>query len=147
MFGGLKDFSGHFSGMEQKFDPYYQAGTEGLGTLQEQLAKMYGDPSALYAQLGAGYQQSPGFQYNVDAATKAAQRAAAAGGQLGSPAEQQALAQQVSGMASQDFGDYMNKVLGLYGGGIQGLTGLTGLGFQSAEDCRPKLRDELQPWS
>lgn len=143
MFGGMKDFSGGFDEMKQQFQPFSEAGTESLGTLQEQLAKMYGDPSALYAQLGAGYQQSPGFQYSVDEATKAAQRAAAAGGQLGSPAEQQALAKQVSGMASQDFGDYMNKVLGLYGGGVQGLTGLTGMGFQSAEDIANLMQAQM----
>lgn len=121
------------------FDPYVQAGTSSLGSLQEQLSRMYSDPGALYASLGEGFQQSPGYQYNVQQATEAANRAAAAGGQLGSPAEQQALAQQVQGMANQDYQNYMNQMMGLYGQGVQGLTGLTGLGYQAGSTLAEDL--------
>lgn len=121
------------------YQPYVQAGTDSLGSLQEQIARMYEDPNALYQQLGAGYRESPGYQHNVQSATQAANRAAAAGGQLGSPAEQQALAQQISGMADQDFGNYMNQVSGMYGQGVQGLQGLTGLGYQAGTGLADQL--------
>lgn len=121
------------------YQPYVQAGTDSLGGLQEQIARMYQDPTALYQELGAGYRESPGFQHSVQSATEAANRAAAAGGQLGSPAEQQALAQQISGMADQDFGNYMNQISGMYGQGVQGLQGLTGLGYQAGTGLADQL--------
>jgi hypothetical protein len=121
------------------FQPYVDAGTSSLGTLQEQLSRMYSDPGALYADLGQGFRASPGYEYNVNQATQAANAAAAAGGQLGSPAEQQALAQQVGGMADQDYQNYMNSMMGLYGQGVQGLTGLTGLGYQASSSLAEDL--------
>lgn len=121
------------------YQPYVQAGTDSLGSLQEQIARMYQDPTALYQELGAGYRESPGFQHSVQSATEAANRAAAAGGQLGSPAEQQALAQQITGMADQDFSDYMNRISGMYGQGVQGLQGLTGLGYQAGSSLADQL--------
>ena len=121
------------------YQPYVQAGTDSMGGLQDQLARMYQDPSALYQELGSGYRESPGFQHSVQSATQAANRAAAAGGQLGSPAEQQALSQQITGMADQDFGDYMGNVMGMYGQGVQGLQGLTGLGYQAGTGLADQL--------
>lgn len=151
MFSGLSSlfFDDPYEGMDiygpikqdisPYFQPYQQAGEESLGSLQEQLGRMYQDPGALYSQLGAGYRESPGYQHQVQQATQAANRAAAAGGQLGSPAQQQALAGQISGMAGQDYQDYMNQMMGLYGQGVQGLQGLTGLGFQAGSGLAEDL--------
>ena len=129
------DYSGVESQLQQipgtitpYFQPYIQAGEESLGGLQQQLAGLLQDPGALMQSLGAGYRTSPGMQQSMMQATEAANRAAAARGQLGSPAEQQALAKQIYGMGEQDYGDYLNRVLGLYGTGVSGLTGLTQLG-------------------
>jgi hypothetical protein len=110
------------------FQPYIQAGEQSLGGLQQQLTGLLQDPGALMQSLGAGYRTSPGMQQSMMQATEAANRAAAAGGQLGSPAEQQALAKQIYGMGEKDYGDYLNRVLGLYGTGVSGLSGLTQLG-------------------
>jgi len=136
LFGGQEpDYSGVESQLEQipgtispYFQPYIQAGEESLGGLQQQLTGLLQDPGALMQALGAGYRTSPGMQQSMMQATEAANRAAAAGGQLGSPAEQQALAKQIYGMGEQDYGDYLNRVLGLYGTGVSGLSGLTQLG-------------------
>jgi hypothetical protein len=143
MGGGSSDPVDIYGPVKQDISPYYQpyadAGIDSLGGLQEQLARMYQDPSALYQQLGAGYTESPGYQHSVQSATQAANRAAAAGGQLGSPAEQQALAGQITGMADQDYGNYMQNMMGLYGQGVQGLQGLTGLGYQAGSGMADQL--------
>jgi hypothetical protein len=145
MLGSSNDmYSDVSSTIDPFFKPYVDAGTDSLGSLQDQIARMYQDPGALYADLGQGFRSSPGYEYNVQQATQGANRAAAAGGQLGSPAEQQALAKQVGGMADQDYQNYMNSMMGLYGQGVQGLTGLTNLGYQAgsteAEDlARAKM--------
>lgn len=112
------------------FEPYVQAGQQSLGGLQQQLTGLLQDPGALMQSLGAGYRTSPGMQQSMMQATEAANRAAAARGQLGSPAEQQALARQIYGLGEQDYQDYLSRVLGLYGTGLSGLTGLTQLGAQ-----------------
>ena len=141
--GGSSDVADVYGPVKAEVTPYYQpyvdAGTDSLGGLQEQIARMYQDPSALYDQLGAGYRESPGYQHNVQSATQAANRAAAAGGQLGSPAEQQALAGQISGMADQDYGNYMQNMMGMYGQGVQGLQGLTGMGYQASSGLADQL--------
>lgn len=125
------------------YQPYMDAGLSSMGTLQEQLARMYGDPGALYADLGKGFKESPGYEYNVQQATGAANRAAAAGGQLGSPAEQLALSKQVSGMADQDYDNYMKSMMGIYGGGIQGLTGLTQLGYGASSSMANDMANAM----
>jgi hypothetical protein len=123
------------------YQPYIQAGQESLGGLQEQLGQMTQDPGALMNMLGQGYRQSPGLQMSEQQAIEAANRAAAAGGQLGAPGVQAAIAKQVHGMGEQDYGDYLNRVLGLYGTGVQGLTGLTGLGAQEGAGLAQNLAD------
>ena len=70
---------------------------------------MVNDPNALYSKFGQGFQQSPGYKFQVDQATNAANSAASAGGMLGTPAEQQQLAGTVGGLANQDFYNYMNQ--------------------------------------
>ena len=74
-------------------------------------------------------------------AIEAANRMAAKGGQLGAPGVQAAIAQQVYGMGEQDYGDYLKRVLGLYGTGVQGLKGLTELGAGEGSGLAQNLAD------
>jgi hypothetical protein len=123
------------------YQPYIQAGQESLGGLQEQLGQMTQDPGALMNMLGQGYRQSPGLQMSEQQAIEAANRAAAAGGQLGAPGVQAAIAKQVQGMGEQDYGNYLDRVLGLYGTGVKGLTGLTDLGAGEGAGLAQNLAD------
>lgn len=129
--------------LHKAYDPYIQQGQEIGPEYLEQLRRMTQDPSALMSQLGAGYKESPGFQHSVDAATQAAMRAAAAGGEAGAPSVQEALAQKISGMAAQDYGDYMNRAMGLYGAGVSGEGGLQQQGFQASADLAQNLANAL----
>lgn len=83
------------------------------------------NPTETLSKFGAGYQASPGYQYNVDQATKAANNAAAAGGFIGSPQQQEYMAKQIGGLASQDYNQYMNNALGLYNTGYGASMGAT----------------------
>jgi len=129
--------------LKQYYQPFIDQGQEAGGDYQEQLQRMLSDPSGLMNQLGAGYQESPGFQHNVDAATQASMRAAAAGGEAGAPSVQEALAGKISGMASQDYGDYMNRAMGLYGTGVSGEGGLQQQGYQASSDLAQNLANAL----
>jgi hypothetical protein len=144
--------------VDQYLSPYMQAGQGAMGTLQGQYQGLLGqnpsgqyqnlvnqsnpmenylgltrNPGEIMNQMGSGYQQSPGYQYNVDQATKASNNAAAAGGFIGSPQQQEQLAHQVSGMASQDYNQYLNNAMGLYGQGLQGMGNLYGAGMQGMQ--------------
>jgi hypothetical protein len=123
------------------YQPYMDAGTKALGTLQDQYDMLLNDPTIMMNKIGASYTASPGYQYNVDQATNAANNSAAAGGYVGSPAEQENLAKQISGIASQDYNTYMNQALGQYGIGLQGTQGLNQMGYNANTGYANELAD------
>lgn len=117
---------------QQHLGPYEQFGTNQLPILQKQYRNLLNNPGDFYNQLGAGYQQSPGYKFQTDQALGAANRAAAAGGMLGSPQEQQNIAGITNQLANQDFNQYLQQVLGIYGQGLGGLQGLANNGLSAA---------------
>ena len=125
--------------MEQQMSPYIQAGREAVPTLESQYSALLKDPTSLMKAIGSKYQASPGYQYNVDQATRAANQASAAGGMVGSPAEQAELAKTVTGLSSRDYGEFMNRALGLYGEGLQGWGGLERGGQQASQQMAENL--------
>lgn len=126
------------------FQPYVNAGTTALPMLMEQITKLVNDPAAIMQMLGSGFQESPGYDYQVQQATQAANQAAAAGGMVGSPMEQQQLASSIMGMANQDYYNYLNHIMKLYGGGMKGLGGLTKLGYKAGSTLATDLANVLE---
>jgi hypothetical protein len=114
------------------FDPYLQAGKWALPRLYTQYGQLLTDPGARMAQMGAGFQQSPGYEFQRQQALDAANRAAAAGGMVGTPEEQQQIAQTTGQLANQDYYNYLNHVLGLYQAGLGGTMGLGQMGERAA---------------
>jgi hypothetical protein len=133
--------------MSPYFNPYIKAGQGALGNLQNQYGQLTGqlpslqnqysqmtnNPSGVMNNIGSGFHQSPGFQFQTNQALGAANRAAAAGGMLGSPQEQQNIAGTVNGMANQDYYNYLNHAMGMYGQGLQGQQNLYGMGLQGEQ--------------
>lgn len=117
--------------LEKYFNPYIQAGNRALPGLEQQYGKLITDPSGRLNEIGAGYQQSPGFQFAMQQALQGAGHASAAGGMAGSPMAQQQSMQLASDIASQDYNNYMRNALGLYGQGLQGQHGLYNTGAES----------------
>jgi len=88
--------------LPQYFEPYMSGGryavpqlqnqlgqlTGNLPGLQQQLSELTSNPGALYGRLGAGYQQSPAYEFEKQQALQGANQAAAAGGMAGSPQSQ-----------------------------------------------------------
>ena len=114
--------------------PYMQGGAWAGQNLQSQLGQLTNDPGGMMNKFGAGFKQSPGYQFQVNQALGAANRASASGGMAGSPAEQQSIAGTVNGFANQDYYNYMNHVTGLYGQGLQGMQGMYNTGAQIGEN-------------
>jgi len=126
------------------YQPFINAGQWALPQMQQQYGSMVNDPGSLMAKFGAGYQQSPGYQFNVNEATRGANQASAAGGMLGSPAEQQELSGRISGLASQDYNQYLSNALGLYGQGMGGLSNLYQTGYGASNQLAGDLASNLQ---
>jgi hypothetical protein len=116
----------------QYYDPYVQAGQNAMPTLEEQYQMLLSNPDALYSMLGRGYEQSPGYQFQLDQGLNAGNQAMAAGGMLGTPAHQQQNMGYAQGLANQDYNNYMSQMLGMYGQGLAGTQGMFDTGYNAS---------------
>jgi hypothetical protein len=131
--GAMGYFNQAIQGLPQYFQPYMQAGQNALPGYQNVLNQLTSNPGQFINQVGQNYQASPGYQFNVQQATNAANRAGAAGGMAGSPQEQQNLAGTVSGLANQDYYNYLSTSLGQFDQGLQGQGNLVGMGYGASK--------------
>lgn len=94
--------------------PYRAAGTQALQAYQGTLGLggAGGRASALES-----FRASPGYQYALQQGLQGVQRGEAAHGLRGSGAEQRALLRESQGLASQDYGQYQQRLAGLAGMG------------------------------
>lgn len=75
------------------------------------------DPNELIKKIGGGYKESPGFKFGLDQALRASNSAAAAGGMAGSPQAQQQAQEVATQLQNQDYNNYLDRALGVYGQG------------------------------
>jgi hypothetical protein len=120
--GGGGDYGQIGDLIKKYFSPYQQ---------------MMDDPGALLSRFGSQYTKSPGYDFELGQAEGAGSRAAAEGGMAGSPMEQQQAQQTAQGYASRDYGNFMNRILGLYGTGAQGYS-------QEGEELIRNLMNEMR---
>jgi hypothetical protein len=130
--------------LQQYFKPYIQSGQRALPKMESEYDKLMGnlpgiqgkfgemmnDPTGFLQKMGAGYQQSPGFQNNLKNALTAAMNMAGAGGMAGTPQAQQSGADIAEQMSQRDFQDYLKNALGIFGMGLEGESGLYGNGLE-----------------
>jgi len=126
------------------YQPYINAGQGAINSLTPQYNQLINNPGEKLNQIGSQFQQSPGFKFQVGQATGAANNAAAAGGLLGSPSEQVGLASTVNNLANQDYYNWLNNSMGLYGQGLQGLQGLSQQGLQASSGLADNIMSALQ---
>jgi hypothetical protein len=114
--------------LPQYFQPWIGAGQRQLPGLEQQFGQLMNDPGAMYDKFAAGYKHSPGYDFQQREGQNAAMNAAAAGGMAGTPQHQQQAAQISEDIANQDFYNYISKVMGMYGMGLEGGMGLNKMG-------------------
>lgn len=129
--------------IDKYMNPYINAGNNSLNTLQGQYQNLINDPNALLRKFGAGFQESPGYKYQVAEATRAAQNAANAEGYAGGPQHQFDVARNISGLANQGYNDYLNHILGLYGQGLGGMGNINQIGFGASQGAMNTLSNML----
>jgi hypothetical protein len=129
--------------LKQYLGPYADRGNQVYGGLQNQYNQLMNDPGALMNKFGQGYHQSPGYQFQVNQATGAANNAASAGGMLGSPQHQQNTANMVNNLANQDYNQYLGNALNMYGRGLSGEQGIYNTGAQVSGNLGENLANSL----
>lgn len=117
--------------------PYRETGTAALG----KLASMYGiTPSgAITGTAGGGtgyvddggYSASPGYAFQLQQGTQAAERSAAARGQLASGGTMKAIARYTTGLAANDYDQYASRIAQLAGVGQQATNATVAAGQQT----------------
>lgn len=114
------------------YDPYINAGGQALGSVQEQFQQLLNNPNELMKRFGQGYQQSPGYQWQLGQGEQAINNAMASGGMAGSPQHGQMAGQLAGNLANQDYYNYMKQIMGLYGTGLEGEQGLEKQGMDAS---------------
>lgn len=112
------------------YRPYMDAGRGAMTDLQNQYKDLLG--GGVYDRLGQGYKESPGYKFKLQQAMQGAGNAAAAGGMAGSPMHQQDSMQLAHDISDQDFNNYMQNQMGLYGLGLQGEQGMNQMGYDAS---------------
>lgn len=125
------------------YDPYVNAGQQALPSLQNQFQSLMNDPTALMTSIGTQFKPSPGYQFNYDQSMQAANNAAAAGGMLGSPQHQQQASTIASGLANQDYYNYIDRAMKDYMTGIGGMSDINQQGFNASTDLGSMLASLL----
>lgn len=126
------------------YQPYVDAGTNSLATLMGQYQSLISDPGAVMNKMGAGFEESPGYQFQYNQGMNAANSAAASGGMLGTPEHQQNASDMSSNLANQDYYNYLSHVLGLYSQGMSGEEGTMKLGYGAGNELASSLAGNLQ---
>ena len=113
--GGVNNATGTILGGNTAYQPYVSGG-QGASTM---LANSLGlNGAGGNAAATSAFQASPGYQYQVDQSTGAAERAAAAAGGLGSGSMLSAITQIGSNLANSEYSNWQSNLQGL---GTQGL--------------------------
>jgi hypothetical protein len=132
------------SGVNQQYlNPYNQMGQQAGQNLQGQYGSLLSNPGGVLNQIGSSYHQSPGFQFALHQALMGANQGAAAGGMAGSPMGQQENMGVATGMANQDYYNYLNHAMGMYGQGLQGEQGMYQGGLQAGMGAANNISQAL----
>lgn len=127
----------------QYYQPFFEAGKSQIPGLQEQYSSLLGDPGSKLNDIGSHYQQSPGFQFALKQALMGGNNAAAAGGMAGSPMHEQQNMGIATGLANQDYNNWLGQATGLYGQGLSGSQNMMGMGQQAGQSQADMIAQAL----
>jgi len=134
-------------GLSRYLNPYIDNGNQAYGYLNNYMNRgntagnlslgintnLANNPAGFMNQLGSTFQQSPGYNWENNQMLQQANRASAAGGMAGSPAEQQQIANVTGQLANQDYYNYLHNVMNVFGTGLEGLNGISNQGYNASQ--------------
>lgn len=112
------------------YDPYISAGQGAISDYSGAIGAM-ADPQQFYSQMMQGYQTSPQAQLALEEGTRAATQGASASGMLGSGEMLKGLQQYGQQLTAADEQQWLQNMLGIYGGYTGGLSDIAGQGSQA----------------
>ena len=151
LFGGGKNpadaampYLNQIPGQTQQYQqPFFEAGKNQLPGLQDQYSKLMNDPGGRMNDIGKSFQESPGFKFAMQQAMQGGNHAAAAGGMAGSPQHEQQNMQMATDLGNQDYNNWMQNALGMYGQGLQGSQGMANQGQQAGQSMADMIAQTL----
>ncbi len=123
--------------------PYSDAGQAAIPELNTQYQSLLNDTGGKYNQLASGYKESPGYQFKLQEGLRAANNMAAGKGYANSPMHERYRMETAQGLAGQDFENYLNHAMNLYGQGLQGQQGMMNQGHAASGDLANILSTNL----
>lgn len=129
------------------YQPYIDAGSQSLGTAQSEYGKNLRlgpvagkgyaasvmHPGQVVNAIGAGYQESPGYDWQLEQGEDAITNAADAGGYAGTPQQQQYAASLAENLANQDYYNYLDPALNQFNQGLHGAQSMYNTGLQGEQ--------------
>ncbi len=135
---------GQIPGQTQGYQqPFFEAGKNQLPGLSDQYGQLLKDPGGRMNQIGQSFKESPGFKFAMQQALQGGNHAAAAGGMAGSPEHEQQNMQLATDLGNQEYNNWMQNALGMYGQGLQGSQGMANQGQQAGQSMADMIAQML----
>lgn len=125
------------------YQPYIDTGNQASSILQNQYSNLVNNPGGTLNTIGQSFNQSPGYQFQLQQALYGANNAQAAGGMAGSPQNVQQNESLANNLANQDYYNWLNHALGLYGQGLSGEQSLYNTGYGASDALAKELSRNL----
>jgi hypothetical protein len=139
--------SGYYSqipGIYKKYlNPFMISGKKALGPYSEKLNELLSNPEGFIKNIMGSYHASPQYNNDVAAATSAANNASAAGGTLGTGAEQSQLASNIDNLSNKYQQQYLQNIMGAFMPGLQRMGGLVSMGANEANSMAQGLAQNM----
>lgn len=121
--------------VDQYMQPFIDMGQTAGGIAQQQYGQMASDPTGYYDSLYQSYEPSDYYQYMSDQLGKTQQNTAAAGGFSGTTNDQNQQMTTQNALMNYDWNQYLEQVLGIQSGGLQGEQQMYNTGFQASNNA------------
>jgi len=128
---GIDSVNSNYDQGRAYLEPYNEAGKNALNNYED-FYSQYADPGDWYNKTMSNWEMSPAAKMNQEYGLKAMNQAAAAGGTVGTPAQQMGVGKYMNDLVKGDQQNYLNNILGIGDkyGSAQGA--LMGQGYNSS---------------
>lgn len=122
----------------EEYNPYIEAGQRALSTNEGLYKDLLQNPGGQLNHIGESYHESPGFRFALQQALGGANNSSAARGLTGTPQADLERMRVATGLADQDYNNWLGNALGLYQGGLTGLGHIQDTGYNALDE---KIQD------
>ena len=128
---------------QQNLGPWQQQGQQAQQQNQQQYSRMINDTPNYLQELRASYTPSGGYAFREEQARKAHRGMSSAQGRTSTPENEAALQDLIRQLSAQDEGQYLDRILGIQGMGLQGNENISNRGYGAAGDINSTLGNTL----